>query len=116
MTRKADAVVSGLAKVLGSSTAEKNKSTDKKPVQKRRTTSPEKQRVRKARLVGKSSGTNKKIPGAAPEGKTKVTYYIDTSIKKRIDYAAIDLDLKPSHVAEIALLQFLAKHDKKRKK
>jgi hypothetical protein len=99
MARRIDEVTSGLEKVLG---VEPQKSAKRRPPGKARSG----QNVKE--------GTKKK-PGAAPEGKTKVTYYIASDLKKRVDYAAVDLGKKASHLVEIALREWLKRHELKHK-
>lgn len=63
--------------------------------------------------IAKSKKTSPKKPGAAPEGKSKVTYYIDSTTVKNLKYLSIEMGRDYSDLADEAIRTFVKKHAKK---
>lgn len=55
-----------------------------------------------------------KVPGAAPEGKTKVTYYVDSKVVKAFKHLSVDLGRRDSALAEEAMGEIVRKYERKR--
>ncbi len=70
-----------------------------------------------AKGLKKASGAKKKperAPGAAPEGKSKVSYYVDSEVLKAFKHLAVDKGSRDSHLVEEAMREYVRKHERKR--
>ena len=126
MTTKKDAVNKGLAAVLGGPVGQQETVTPADP--KKLARAPRKP-AGSAKGSGKSTTIKsskresvkpkilvetRKKPGAAPEGKIKVTYYIEQDTVRQLKHLAVDLARKDSALVEEAMQDLVRKYAKKK--
>jgi len=122
MTQKKDAVNKGLAAVLGTPVQRKEPAAETpaakapkaaKPAKGKASPSSQKAATGASAKAAETTGAKKK-PGAAPEGKTKVTYYIDAVVVRKLRHLCVDQERRDSAMVEEAMADLVAKYAKKK--